>query len=99
MDEGEEVLRHICEVCGTEKVMTSRQGFEEGWDYPPRMGAFGVVSPRTCGNCPINQTLWWRITIEKADPKRLSAADQVLLHRILGEPESIRIATPGNDSV
>lgn len=34
-------LKHICEVCGVEEILTPETGFEAGWDYPPKMGAFG----------------------------------------------------------
>ena len=37
------ILRHVCEVCGTEETLTEEEAFEKGWDYPPRMGTFGVV--------------------------------------------------------
>lgn len=37
-------FEHICEVCGITKVMTPQEAFEEGWDYPPLMGSFGVVN-------------------------------------------------------
>lgn len=87
-------LAHICEVCGTEKVMTPDQAFAEGWDYPPRMGAFGVLSARTCGTCPVNRTLWWRVAVEKRDPATLTAADLALIERVKGEPESIRVIPP-----
>lgn len=50
----QEKLLRICEVCGKEEVLTSDEAFEQGWDYLPRMGAFGIVSPRTCGSCPIS---------------------------------------------
>ena len=55
--EKEQKLIHICEVCGKAKIMTSEQAFNEGWDYPPRMGSFGIVSPRTCGDCGMMETL------------------------------------------
>lgn len=85
----DEPLVHICEVCGTEKVMTSDEAFEDGWDYPPRMGAFGVLSARTCGNCPINRTLWWRLAVDKVDPSTLTAADVALVERVQNEPQSL----------
>ncbi len=81
--------RHICEVCGKTDLLTSEEGFQAGWDYPPRMGVFGVVSPRTCGSCVITGTLWWRITTGATG--EFSTADQVLLARIEAEPESILI--------
>lgn len=34
-------LIHICEVCGRTEIMMPEVTFEEGWDYPPRMGTFG----------------------------------------------------------
>ena len=82
-------LRHICENCGKEETLTSEQGFQQGWDYPPRMGMFGVLSPRTCGNCTIDTTLWWRVTCEEIQD--LSEKDLKILNRILDEPESILV--------
>ena len=40
--------RYICEVCGKVKILTTDEAFEKGWDHPPFIGEFGVVSPRTC---------------------------------------------------
>ena len=56
--QAEQRFIHVCEVCGKTKIMTPEQAFNEGWDYPPRMGAFGIVSPRTCGDCSMMDTLW-----------------------------------------
>lgn len=82
-------LVHICESCGLTIVMTSQESYELGWDYPPRMGAFGVLSPRTCGNCGIDTTLWWRLTVDKVQPDSLSEAERTFVLRVNGEPESI----------
>lgn len=49
------ILKHICEVCGCEEVLDSDEAFELGWDYPPRMGKFKVLSSRTCPNCTIEK--------------------------------------------
>ena len=35
-------LIHICEVCGKTEIMTPEEAFNDGWDYPPRMGPFGL---------------------------------------------------------
>lgn len=35
-------LIHICEVCGKTEIMTPEAAFNDGWDYPPRMGPFGL---------------------------------------------------------
>ena len=79
-------FEHICEVCGITKVMTPQEAFEEGWDYPPLMGSFGVVSPRTCCNCPITQTAWWALVHDKKQLKDLSCKQQKTIQRILDEP-------------
>ncbi|ORB76817.1 hypothetical protein BST46_27970, partial [Mycobacterium timonense] len=39
----------------------TEEAYKAGWDYPPRMGALGVISPRTCPRCPVNRILWWAI--------------------------------------
>ncbi|WP_334145716.1 hypothetical protein [Muricomes intestini] len=83
------IIRHICENCGKEEVLCSEDGFNQGWDYPPKMGAFKVISPRTCGDCGIQTTLWWEITCNKTPPDQLNARHQETLKRILTEPESI----------
>ena len=43
--------------------MTPQEAFDQGWDYPPRMGIYGVISPRTCGKCSITDTVWWKLNI------------------------------------
>ena len=83
------VLRHICENCGREEILDSDDSFEQGWDYPPKMGTFQVVSPRTCGDCSISTTLWWEITCNKTPLAQLSDKHKQTLNRILCEPESI----------
>ena len=82
-------LIHICEVCGKIEIMTPEEAFNDGWDYPPRTGAFGIVSPRTCGNCPINLTTWWALVYEKKTVQELSQKQRETIKRIQGEPESI----------
>ncbi len=82
-------LIHICEVCGKTKILTPEEAFNEGWDYPPRMGSFGIVSPRTCGNCPIYLTVWWALVSEKKNISELSYKQRETIKRIQGEPESI----------
>lgn len=82
-------LRHICEVCGIEETLTPEVAYEAGWDYPPKMGTFGVISPRTCPNCVIKQTVWWTLTVDKCTPDKLTARQRETLARIVGEPGSI----------
>ncbi|MBU3198516.1 hypothetical protein LL037_18785 [Clostridium estertheticum] len=88
-DQGKIILRHVCEHCGKQQLLTSKEGYKQGWDYPPKMGAYKIISPRTCGDCGINTTLWWEITCNKTSPNQLSERHQQTLKRILTEAESI----------
>lgn len=51
-----------CEVCGKTETLTDAEAFNQGWDYPPWMGVAGIISPRTCGDCPMTATAWWAMT-------------------------------------
>ena len=87
-------LRHICEVCGKEEALTPDEGFERGWDYPPRMGEFGVLSPRTCRDCPMIKTLWWQM--QTSQDTCLNNAQLETLGCIVNEPDSIELDENGN---
>lgn len=82
-------LRHVCEVCGKSEVLTPAAAFDAGWDYPPRMGQFGVISPRTCGSCPMAETVWAALMLNGASREDLTEAQFDALARILAEPMSI----------
>jgi hypothetical protein len=86
-----EQLRHICEVCGLEQVPTPEAAFDAGWHHPPRMGMFGVISPRTCPNCLIKHTIWWALAMDHYTPDMLSPGQRATVDRILGEPSSIAV--------
>ncbi|WP_078311269.1 MULTISPECIES: hypothetical protein [unclassified Mycobacterium] len=88
-DEGQ--LHHICEVCGRDEVLTADDAFDEGWDYPPRMGQFGVVGPRICPNCPASATVWAAIMLDGYTADMLSEQQQATIARIAGEPDSILV--------
>jgi len=88
---------HICEVCGKTEYLDVEEAFRQGWDYPPRMGAFKVVSARTCGNCTIDKTLYWELVAKKTLIADLSEKHRATLDRILGEPENILL--PDNDGL
>lgn len=90
MLEGTKLL-HICEVCGKTEVLTPQDAYDAGWDYPPIMGQFGVVSPRKCPDCGIEGTVWAALTLQNKKPEELSEAQLQTLMRILGEPASILI--------
>jgi hypothetical protein len=93
-------LRHICEVCSRTEILTPAAAFDAGWDYPPRVGAFGVVSPRTCGDCRMTGTVWAAIAMQGAQGLRsiprshlddLTDAQREVLVRITAEPKSIMV--------
>lgn len=81
------MFRYVCEACGTEEVLTAQKAFEDGWDYPPFVGTYGVLGPRTCGNCPVTSTLWWRIMTGQT--KVMTLTDLAIIKRVEGEPESL----------
>lgn len=85
------LLKHICETCGKTEIMESQEAFEKGWDYPPAMYKFGVISPRTCPNCTINTTLWWEISFNHTPIDKLNERHTATLARILNEPKSILV--------
>lgn len=83
---------HYCEVCGKKEYFTAQDAFDNGWDYPPKMGHFGLLSPRTCGSCLMQDTLFWKvhqqgfpIVIEKT----LTPGELLTWRRIKAEPESL----------
>jgi hypothetical protein len=90
MSESEEPLVHICEVCGAQEILSPHQAYDKGWDYPPMMANFKILSPRTCPKCGIDQTLWWRIVVSKIDKESLTPEDLVFIERVNNEPDSIR---------
>lgn len=83
-----EAFEHWCEVCGATALLTPDEAHAAGWDFPPRMGEWGVVSPRTCGDCPMTGTLWWAIQsgeLDPADPTSWHEDRRATLARILDE--------------
>lgn len=82
---------HVCEACGVKEVLTPVESYDKGWDYPPNMGAWGVISPRTCGICTIDQTVWWALTVNKVSFEDLTDSQQKTVERILNEPESVKV--------
>lgn len=92
----ETVLRHICEVCGKTLEITSEEAYNTGWDYPPGIGSFGIISPRTCGDCGIDKTFYWRIiTNGMKFPDDISEEEFALIDRIQREPASILVEDTG----
>lgn len=84
---------HYCEVCGKKEYITAKEAFNAGWDYPPDMGYFGLLGPRTCGDCLLKDTLFWKINTGGGLPivleDCLSPEELIVWRRIKGEPESL----------
>jgi hypothetical protein len=64
-----------CEVCGKVEKLTQLEAFDAGWDYPPFIGSWGEIGPRTCGSCNMMDTTWWALTVgqELTDKQRAFA--------------------------
>ena len=88
-----EKFRHICCSCGKSMMLSSKEAFEMGWDYPGKEGiykempnhGFGILLPRTCGDCGITQSLYWRMMVGE----KLSKKDYETIERIQNEPMSL----------
>jgi hypothetical protein len=78
-----EKREYECEVCGVKDTLTEQEAFDAGWDYPPRIGTWGVVSPRTCPTCPITKTAWWHLVTQGGS--ELSEKHLATIKRILAE--------------
>ena len=61
-------MRYECEVCGLTVSLTEAEAYESGWDYPPFIGAWGLISPRTCPDCVMTDTAWWWIMHHRGEP-------------------------------
>ncbi len=77
----ERVETYLCEVCDAVDHLTQEQAYTAGWDYPPFIGIWGVLSPRTCPNCLIDQTAYWAV-LTRGD---LTERHQKTIERILAE--------------
>ena len=83
---------HYCEVCGKKVFCTAQDAFDSGWDYPPQIGNFGLLGPRTCGDCALADTLFWKINQQSLPlviESNLTEDELVTWKRIKSEPESL----------
>lgn len=83
---------HYCEVCGKKAFITAQDAYNDGWDYPPKLGHFGMLSPRTCGDCCMADTLFWKVQQQKFPiviEKTLTESELKTWQRIKNEPESL----------
>ena len=64
------------------------------------MGVFRLLSPRTCGECGIQDTLFWKISRSQGLPivieENLTPEELITWKRIKGEPESLLDEEPGD---
>lgn len=74
----------ICEVCDKTERHTNQGAFDAGWDYPPFMGMWGVISSRTCGDCPIIGTAYWAL-LQGTKVSDLSERHAATIQRIIHE--------------
>jgi hypothetical protein len=74
---------YLCEVCGKRETLTEDVAYTTGWDYPPFIGLWGVVSPRTCPDCGIEGTAYWHVLREGTE--NIPANHMVTIQRIMAE--------------
>lgn len=87
---------HICEVCDRTEVLSPDEAFNAGWDYPPRIGKFGVLSPKTCGSCSMIDTVYWKLVTGEINANNLTDKQMKTIERIKGEPFSLIPSGEGN---
>ena len=86
---------HYCESCGKKEYITAKEAFDDGWDYPPDIGKFGLLGPRTCGKCSLEDTLYWKVNMKEKVPipvvvdALLTPEERITWQRIKAEPESL----------
>lgn len=80
---------HYCEVCGKKELLTATEAFKQGWDYPPGIYRYRLLSPRKCGDCSIADTLWFKLSTGKTRLSELTDREKETLERIQNEPESL----------
>ncbi|HQO41651.1 MAG TPA: AAA family ATPase [Bacillota bacterium] len=93
---GDKPFKHICESCGKVAILTSNEAYEQGWDYPGDGAVypstmFGVLSPRTCGNCGITETAYWAIVVQGKTTAELSENQLQAVERIMQEPDILLV--------
>lgn len=91
-----EKFLHICEVCGRTEILSPDEAFKTGWDYPPKMGTFGEISPRTCGSCGMTDTVWWKYQTGQVSYNGLTEKQMETVIRIKGEPLSLILPEKDN---
>ena len=90
-----ECFHHICEVCLKDEILSPDQAYEAGWDYPPKMGVFGIISPRICPGCLMEDSVWWALMMMPGgSADALTERQRAAVARMLAEPESLLVVEP-----
>lgn len=78
--------RYECEVCHRVDECTEEEAHRSGWDYPPFIGAWGIISPRTCPGCTIEKTAYWFIMMRSPEDETPIPENHIAtIKRILAE--------------
>ncbi|MBR5341136.1 MAG: hypothetical protein IK151_04330 [Erysipelotrichaceae bacterium] len=85
------IYRYVCEVCGKVEYLSPKEAYEKGWDYPPFIGEYGIVSPRTCPYCDMMDTAWAALVLHGKNVRELSDKQKEAIIRIINEPGSIEV--------
>lgn len=97
---------HICNGCGKREVLSSKEAFDQGWDFPGPEGiykempnyGFGKIAPRTCGSCSIlMDKLYWGLISKKELTEEVIMDKKEMIERIQNEPWSLLVS--GEDLV
>ncbi len=86
---GERTINALCNVRHPRKLTTIQIRDGKDRPYPPILGAYGLVSPRTCPDCGMEKTVWAELTLRQKAPEDLSEKQYQALMRILHEPDSL----------
>lgn len=66
------------------------EAYLSGRDYLSFMGTYGVVSSRTCPDCPMMETVWTVLMLRKIPYEALTDRQNEVIQRINGEPENMK---------
>jgi len=92
-------MRYECEVCNKVEELSETEAFNSGWDYPPFIGVWGIVSPRTCGDCGMQDTAWWFLTQNMGiGTNQIPENHLATIKRIAKETEYVTISRPVDES-
>lgn len=73
---------------GNQKIFIPADGI---YKNKPGYG-FGVLAPRTCGQCTIDKSLYWKLIVDKDAPNYMKQEEIAkALERIRNEPMSLII--------